>query len=129
MFFQRAAVARQARFTRWGMHRHGQAGDIAMPLGNQIVDGLKRRFLLFKEHAAFPRLANIAIDHHQRRFNGFDKRHDFLFAHMAGVEHDGVTLTVGQHLHRFFFPLGRIVAIGDDKLLAPGFRLTRGLLQ
>ena len=48
---------------------------------------------------------------------------------MAGVEHDGVTLTVGQHLYRFFFPFGRIVAVGDDKLFAPGFRLARRLLQ
>ena len=85
-----------------------------MALGNQVLHRLERRILLFKEHATFPRLANIAVNHHQRHGDGLNQRHDLLFAHMAGVEHDGVALAIGQHLHRLFFTLWRIVAVGDD---------------
>jgi len=48
---------------------------------------------------------------------------------MARVEHDGIALAIGQHLHCLFFTLRRIVAVGDDQLFAPGFRLARSLLQ
>jgi hypothetical protein len=42
---------------------------------------------------------------------------------MPGIEDDRIALPVGEHLHRFFFALRRIVAVGDDKLFSPGFRL------
>ena len=100
-----------------------------MALGYQIFHRLKRCILLFEKHAALSRLAYITVNHHQRHVDGFNQRHDFLFAHMAGVKHDSIALAVGQHLHRLFFTFRRIVAVGDDQLFAPGFRLARSLLQ
>ena len=100
-----------------------------MALGNEVLNRLKRRVLLFEEHAALPGLANVAVDHHQRHGDRLNQRHNLLFAHMARVEHDGIALAIGQHLHCLFFTLRRIVAVGDDQLFAPGFRLARSLLQ
>ena len=85
-----------------------------MPLRNQIIDRLKGRIFLLEEHAAFPRQADVAVNHHQRHIDGFDQRHDLLFAHVAGIENDCVALAVGEHLHRFFFAFRSIVAVGDD---------------
>ena len=104
----------QARLAGGGVHRNGDAGDIAVPLGNQILHGLEGGFLLFEEHAAFAGLRHIAVNHHQRHGDRLNQRHDLLFAHVAGIENDCVALAVGEHLHRFFFAFRSIVAVGDD---------------
>ena len=123
MFYQRVAVALQASLAGRGVHRDGHAGDIAVALGNQILHGLKGGFLLLEEHAAFAGLRHIAVNHHQRHGDRINQRHDRLLTHVPGIEDDRIALPVGEHLHRFLFALRRIMAVGDDKLLSPGFGL------
>ncbi len=129
VFFQRPPVAQQTRLAGGRGERHRNAGDLPVPLCNQIFHRLKGRVLLFEKDAALARLADVAVDYHQRHGGVIDKLHNRGFAHMAGVEDDSVALPVRQHLHGFQLAGGRVVAVGDDKLLAMRLGLARRLLQ
>ncbi|MPN01245.1 hypothetical protein SDC9_148451 [bioreactor metagenome] len=99
-----------------------------MSLRNQVIYRLKCRVFLFKKDGAFAGQADIAVNDNQRHRDRIRQREDRFFAHVTGVENDGVALPIGQHLHRFLFALRRIVTIGHNQLLAVRFSLPRGLL-
>ncbi|MNR30232.1 hypothetical protein D3C85_1476770 [compost metagenome] len=99
-----------------------------MALTDQIIHGFKRGVLLFEEHTAVTRQADITVNHHQRHFHAVDQLHDRLLTHITRVQYDGVALPVSQHLHRLLFALGRVVPIGHNQLFAVRFGLARGLL-
>ena len=100
-----------------------------MALIDQVIHRFKCGILLFEEHAAIRSLTDFTVDDHQRRLHGIHQFDDRLFAHIARVKHDGITLTIGQHLHCLFFLFRRVVTVGDDQLFAVGFGLPRRLLQ
>ncbi len=124
MLFQRLAIAGQTRLAGGGVDRYRHAGNLPVPLAYQVLHGAEGGCLLFEEHAALPGLADVAVNHHQRHLDAVDELHDRFFAHVAGVEHDSIALAIGQHLHRFLFPLRGIVTVGDNQLLAVRFGLT-----
>ena len=123
VLFQRLAVAHQPRFPGGGVDWDGDTGDLPVALIDQVIHGLKRGILLFEEDAAIRCLAHFTVNDHQRRLHGIHQLDDRFFAHIARVKHDGITLAIGQHLHRLFFLFRRVVAIGDDQLFPVGFGL------
>jgi len=129
VLFQRLAIAGQSRLAGGGVDRHRHTGDLPVPLAYQVLHGTEGRRLLLEEHAALPGLADVAVDRDKRHLHAVDELHDRFFAHVAGIKHDGIALAIGQHLHRFLFPLRGIVTVGDNQLFAVRFGLTRGLLQ
>ena len=102
---------------------HSDTSNIAMALGDQIIDRLIGRVFLFKENCAIAGLADITVDDQQGHSNAVHQRHNRLFTHIAGIENNGVALPVRQHLHGFLLTLWCVVAVGDDQLLAVRFRL------
>ena len=95
-----------------------------MAAGDQIVHCLECRILLLEEDAALAGAGNVTVNHHQRFAQGFRQGEDRLLAHKAGVENNGVTVAICQHLYRLGFTLGGIVTVGDHQLLAVNFALT-----
>ena len=123
MLLQRLTVAHQPRFTRWGVDRDGDTGDLPMALAYQVIHRFEGCVLLFKEDAAIRRLAHFAVNDHQRRLHAVDQLQDRLFAHVSRVKHDGVALAVGEHLHRQFFLFRGIVTVGNNQLFTVRFGL------
>ena len=100
-----------------------------MSLRDEVIDGLKRRVFLFKENRAVAGLADVAVNDQQWHINAAHQRHNRLFAHVAGVENNGVALSVGQHLNGFLLTLWCVMAVGDNQLFTVRLRLARCLLQ
>ncbi len=100
-----------------------------MSLRDQIINRLIRGVFLFEENRAIPGLTDIPVNDQQGHINAVHQRQNRLFTHIAGIENNGVALPVSQHLYGFQLPLRRVVAVGDDQLLAVRLRLARSLLQ
>ncbi len=59
VLLQRLTVAHQPRFTRWGVDRDGDTGDLPMTLTYQVIHRFEGRVLLFKEDAAIRRPGSL----------------------------------------------------------------------
>ena len=105
------------------MDRDGDTGDLPVTLIDQVIHCLKGSILLFEEHTAIRRLADFTVDNHQRGLHGIHQFDDRFFAHIARVQHNGITFAIGQHLHCLFFLLWCVVSIRDDQLFPVGFGL------
>ncbi|MNE25533.1 hypothetical protein D3C80_1188660 [compost metagenome] len=100
-----------------------------MSLPNQIIHRMEGGFLLFEGHTACAGLWQIAVDHHDRHRQAVQQVHQRGLGHKTGIQDDGVAAAIGQQLHRLQLVFRRVVAIGDNQMLAAGLDQLGGFSQ